>query len=122
MTRLNLTILATILVASCGQQSLTNSSESEGSQNNQANNTAPTNERIFVFKPDGSLQCSSDKGTTLKKMEKELAGIKIHSRKKRHDGLLRAQICGSVTGQINVFEIDLADWKHAMSLKFQKLP
>jgi hypothetical protein len=61
--------------------------------------------RVFVAKPDGSLQCGMAKGETPAEMEKQLGGIKVYSRVNRPDGKMHIQVCGSPTGQVNVYEI-----------------
>lgn len=76
---------------------------------------------IFVYKPDGSLQCGTAKGLSLEEMEKQLRGIPVLSRDKRPDGKMHIQVCGSPTGMINVFEIDETHLKEAEARGFKKL-
>ena len=61
--------------------------------------------RIFVAKPDGSLQCGMAEGEPAEKMEAQLEGIKVYSRKNISDGKMHIQVCGSPTCRINVYEI-----------------
>jgi hypothetical protein len=75
---------------------------------------------IFVYKPDGSLQCQNKKGVAVEEMEKELAGIRVISKDKRPDGLMHIQVCGSPTGMINVYEIPVEKLKEAESRGFKK--
>ncbi len=83
---------------------------------------APTRQKtVFVYKPDGSLQCEQRKGVATEEMEKQLAGIRVISRDKRHDGLMHIQACGTPTGMINVFEIPEASLKDAESKGFKLL-
>lgn len=76
--------------------------------------------RIFVYKYDGSMQCGMGRTIGLEDMAKELAGIKIYSQKKKADGLMHIQVCGSPTGQANVYEIAEDDLAKAESLSFKK--
>jgi hypothetical protein len=77
---------------------------------------------VFVYKPDGSLQCGAAKGLAALEMEKkELRGIKVISRDKRPDGLMHIQVCGSPTGMINVYEIPSASLAEAEKRGFKKL-
>lgn len=75
---------------------------------------------VFVYKADGSLQCGQGQGMKPEDMEKQLKGIKVHSRENRSDGLMHIQVCGSPTGQINVFEIDASSLKNAEKRGFKK--
>ena len=71
-----------------------------------ASETRPAGEdHIFVYKYDGSLQCKRGKVIPLEVMAKDLAGIEIFSMKKKNDGMMHIQVCGSITGRANVFEI-----------------
>ena len=75
--------------------------------------------KIKVYKQDGSVQCEDVTGTSLEKMSVELSGLTIHQKEKKHDGLLRAQMCGNPTGQCNVFEINETDLIHVEKLGFK---
>lgn len=76
--------------------------------------------RVFVYKPDGSLQCGMGKGIPPEEMEKELEGIKVYSRENRPDGKMHIQVCGSPTGQVNVYEIPASSLKEAEKRGFKK--
>ena len=80
----------------------------------------PPNVNVFVYKYDNSVQCQSGKGTPLDKMALELKGIPILSQKKKPDGLMHIQVCGSATGMANVYEIPAAQLKAAESRGFKK--
>lgn len=84
--------------------------------------SATTQERtVFVYKPDGSLQCGMGKAIPVEEMEKQLSGIRVHSRQNRPDGLMHIQVCGSPTGMINVYEIPATALKEAEGRGFKKL-
>lgn len=76
--------------------------------------------RVMVFKYDGSLQCKPGSGLTVEKMAKELKGIKIYSSEKKADGLMHIQVCGSITGMANVYEISSEQLTKAEKLGFKK--
>ncbi|MGE4130055.1 MAG: hypothetical protein AB7F86_00370 [Bdellovibrionales bacterium] len=77
-------------------------------------------QKVFVYKYDGSLQCGAGKAIALDVMAKELAGIPIYSSNKKQDGLMHIQVCGSNTGMANVYEISAKDLKKAESKGFKK--
>lgn len=81
---------------------------------------AKASDRIFVYKYDGSLQCGMGKAIPLETMAKELNGIPIISSVKKPDGLMHIQVCGSITGQANVFEIPAKYLKAAETKGFKK--
>lgn len=76
--------------------------------------------RVKVYKPDGTLQCNQGKKISVETMSKELQGFKIYSSENKHDGLMRIQLCGKPTGQVNIFEIDLENLPKAEALGFKK--
>lgn len=77
--------------------------------------------RVRVYKPDGSRQCEKRGAQSVEAMERELAGIVVHSREKRKDGLMHIQICGSPSGMINLYEIDASFLKQAEERGFKRL-
>lgn len=77
-------------------------------------------DRVRIYKFDGSLQCGLGQSKSLSENKKELLGIEIHNNWKRHDGLMRIQLCGSPTGQSNVYEIDRKDLEAALKLGFKE--
>jgi hypothetical protein len=81
---------------------------------------APAKDRVFVYKYDGSLQCKMGKPITLDAMAKELGTIPVFSKAKKTDGLMHIQVCGSITGMANVFEIPVKFLKAAESKGFKK--
>ncbi len=88
-------------------------------QNLQINKNGSKPKTVFVFKSDGSLQCGMGQSIPPKEMAKELGDIKVYSFSNKHDGMMHIQVCGSSTGQINVFEISESDLKKAMSKGFK---
>lgn len=78
-------------------------------------------ERVFVYKGDGSLQCAMGQAIKPEDMVKQLGQIKVYSMENKNDGMMRTQVCGSVTGQINVFEISGADLEAALKADFKEL-
>lgn len=77
-------------------------------------------DRVLVYKYDGSLQCGMGKPVSLETMAKELTGTQIYSQVKKPDGLMHIQVCGSPTGQANVFEIPAKAQKSAEGRGFKK--
>ena len=79
---------------------------------------------VFVYKSDGTKQCDLSPPETLDSMEAELTsiGIKVYSKKKGYDGRAGVALCGSPTGQINIYEITSSDSSTADDLGFKKFP
>ena len=77
-------------------------------------------DRVLVYKYDGSLQCGMGKAISLDQMAKELSGMPIHSSIKKKDGLMHIQVCGSITGMANIYEIPTTNLKQAESKGFKK--
>lgn len=75
--------------------------------------------REWVYKYDGSLQCSQGNEVSLEQAAQQLEGVAIYSREKRTDTLMRVQVCGHPTGRANVFEIDKSDLARALELGFK---
>lgn len=83
-------------------------------------NKPVNSDRVLVYKYDGSLQCGMGKAVSVEAMEKELKGITIYSAAKKPDGLMHIQVCGSITGMANVYEIPTSALKQAESRGFKK--
>lgn len=81
---------------------------------------ASDKDRVMVYKYDGSLQCGMGKAIALDVMAKELQGIQILSSVKKRDGLMHIQVCGSITGMANVYEIPAKFQKQAEGKGFKK--
>ncbi len=77
---------------------------------------------IKVFKADGSKQCQAEKAISVQKMQEVLnkANIKVSKAEKAKDGLMRAQVCGSDTGNINIYEIPASQLEEAIKMGFQE--
>lgn len=78
------------------------------------------NDRVKVYKSDGTIQCEKTKPIPLETMAKELGGITIFSSENKHDGMMRIQQCGTPTGQANVYEINRSDLEAARKAGFQE--
>lgn len=77
---------------------------------------------VQVFKNRGALQCGGP-GTPPEQMrtELELAGVRVHGAHCGSDGLMRPAVCGGSTGDINLFDIPVADLPRAQALGFAPL-
>lgn len=75
--------------------------------------------KIKVSKPDGTLQCNQGKKISLEDMQKQLQDIQVFSTENIHDGMMRVQMCGTPTGNHNVYEISESDLDKAISLGFK---
>lgn len=87
--------------------------KADGSDNNQRE------QRIFVYKYDGSLQCGQGRKVPLKEMAGQLDGIRIFSMENKADGLMHIQVCGSSTGYANVYEIPASSKPSAVEAGFK---
>jgi hypothetical protein len=86
----------------------------------EASVSSATTERVKVFKADGTLQCGQGKLIPLADMQKQLKGIKVYSSANKNDGMMRIQVCGSPTGNSNVYEIDRKDLEAALKNGFKE--
>lgn len=77
-------------------------------------------DRVKVFKPDGTLQCKQGKLIPVAEMQKELKDIEVFAAENKNDGMMRIQLCGSPTGNSNVYEISRQDLEKALSLGFKE--
>jgi hypothetical protein len=73
---------------------------------------------ILVYKYDGTKQCGEGQEITLDAMSRQLRDVKIVSMSKKHDGMMRIQVCGAPTGHANVYEISEKDLVKAKSYGF----
>lgn len=77
-------------------------------------------QRMFIYKPDGTLQCGQGEKVDINVMKKDLGKIEVYSAENKHDGMMRIQVCGAPTGQSHVFEINKSDFEAAAKLGFKK--
>lgn len=75
---------------------------------------------VKVYKPDGSLQCGMGKSIPLADMQKDLKDIAVKSSYNKNDGMMRIQVCGSPTGNCNVYEIDRENLEKAIKMGFKE--
>lgn len=85
-----------------------------------SSSTKDLSQRVFVYKPDGTLQCGQGQKIEPNEMKKQLGSIEVFSGENKHDGLMRVQMCGHPTGQCNVFQIKASDLEQALKLGFKK--
>lgn len=75
--------------------------------------------KVWIYKYDGSLQCKQGLAVSLEDMARELDGIRIFEQKKKPDGLMHIQLCGSPTGMANVYQISADDLERAEKKGFR---
>lgn len=75
---------------------------------------------VKIYRYDGTLQCGMGKRIPMEEMQKELKDIPILSSAHLNDGLMRIQLCGSPTGDANVFEIEESHLERAKALGFRE--
>lgn len=75
---------------------------------------------VRVYRYDGTLQCGMGKRISIEEMQKDLKDVPIISSAHLNDGLMRIQLCGSPTGDANVYEIDEVHLEKAKSLGFRE--
>ncbi|MCB0365639.1 MAG: hypothetical protein H6624_04400 [Bdellovibrionaceae bacterium] len=80
----------------------------------------PLENRVFVYKYDGSKQCGAGQPISVKTMAKELKGMQVFSQENKPDGLMHIQVCGAATGRANVYEIKAEDLAKAQAKGFQE--
>jgi hypothetical protein len=85
-----------------------------------ANVATAAQDRIRVFKYDGSKQCGQGKAIPLTKMQTELKKIPVYSAENKSDRLMHMQMCGTNTGTANVYEIDRNNLEAAQKAGFRE--
>ncbi len=123
--RLVVSLVVGLAFVACTQGHCRRKSEAPGAATpveagDNSSNVTKSTDRTFVYKYDGSLQCGMGKAIPLETMAKELNGIAILSSAKKPDGLMHIQVCGSITGQANVYEISAKYLKAAEAKGFKK--
>lgn len=106
-----------LFISACAS---TNCRLQEAENMKKATEKVPAISTAKVYKYDGSLQCGMGKSIAPKDMQSELSGIKVLSAINKNDGLMRIQLCGSPTGNANVFEISKDDLDKALALGFRE--
>jgi hypothetical protein len=120
------TLITSVLLLSCTQGHCRRKSDAPGaatpveSGDTAGAGTVKASDRVFVYKYDGSLQCGMGKAIALDTMAKELNGLQVLSSVKKPDGLMHIQVCGSITGVANVYEIPAKYLKAAETKGFKK--
>ncbi len=118
-------IVLLLLVLSISACTSTYCRQSYRNKNGKIRNTTTTplpvgpGQTVLVYKYDGSLQCGLGQAISPKEMAKQLGDIKILDQKKMNDGLMHITVCGSITGDANVFTIDANDLSKAKQKKFK---
>ena len=89
----------------------------------QASPTLDT-ETVWVGKSDEAKSCEKARGIELDKVGAELAAanVKIITKRKLHDGMMRIQMCGVDKGDLNGFLIAKKDLETAKNLGFKIVP
>ncbi len=82
----------------------------------------PAHKRVFVYKPDGTLQCKQGQLIAVETLLKEFKekNITVFSNKHIHNGLMQIQMCGASTGMIYVFEIPSDSMNDASKMDFKE--
>lgn len=122
MLKLKGLFLALIILSMVACQSgncRSNRTESETKTVEAQVSKSPQN-RIKVYKYDGTLQCGMGKAISSTDMQKELNGITVYSVENKNDGLMRVQVCGAPTGKANVYEIDKTSLEKAKTHGFKE--
>lgn len=99
--------------ANCGAQKPENKS-------GVAMDKSSSTDHVKVYKADGTLQCGQGKKIAISDMQNDLKDIKVYSSENKNDGMMRIQLCGSPTGNANVYEIDRKDLEAALKLGFKE--
>lgn len=84
-----------------------------------ASSTPGEDNKIWVYKYDGGLQCGMGNAVSVQEMKKELDGMTIYREEKRSDGLMRTAVCGSPSGQANRYEVHENDLDRAKQKGFE---
>lgn len=115
-----LSSLAALSMAGCAAGNCRTQANYQKTENSEVKVVTPAPEKIKVYKADGSLQCGMGKAVSLAEMQKELAGVKVHSAANKNDGQMRVQVCGAPTGNCNVYEIDRSQLASALKAGFKE--
>lgn len=119
MKRILLALMALSIVG-CAQGNCRNQPNYIPPVSNQKIEEKKMGNTVKVYKPDGSLQCGMGKAISLSDMQKDLKDIAVKSSYNKNDGMMRIQVCGSPTGNCNVFEIDKENLEKAIKMGFKE--
>ena len=84
-------------------------------------------DRVWITRPDGSLQCDEKTAGTpqdpiaIAKDQLTKKGVHVIEAKKSNDGRIRAQVCGISTGNETSFLIPKSELAKAKSLGFEAI-
>lgn len=123
MTKVLLFFAALLITASCSHQPCAITERADAKMTGNEKTTSQLkdlSQRVFVYKPDGTLQCGQGQKIPLDTMKKELGDIEVYSSETKNDGMMRIQVCGAPTGMNNVYEINQKDLEKALKLGFKK--
>lgn len=122
MKRLLLAIPLFLILGACthGNCRAQKPAEPTATANEASMTSSPATDRVKVHKADGSLQCGQGKAIPVEEMQKQLKDIKVFSAANKNDGMMRIQVCGSPTGNSNVYEIDRKDLEAALKAGFKE--
>lgn len=122
MKKLMLMVPFVLILGACSHGSCRAQKHSEklNKQSEETMSATSPADRVRVHKPDGSLQCGQGKAIPAAEMQKEFKDIKVYSAVTKNDGMMRIQVCGSPTGNSNVFEIDRNNLEAALKLGFKE--
>lgn len=116
MKKLSFTVVSLfIFLAACTS---THCRQSELEQANLGNKMIV--KKVKVYRYDGTLQCGMGSRISIEEMQKELKDIPVFSTAHLNDGLMRIQLCGSPTGDANVYEIEETNLEKAKALGFRE--
>jgi hypothetical protein len=116
---LSLVFVTACSTKNCGNERRFNSAKTDETTKMTLDKGALNMKKIKVAKEDGTLQCSRGKLIALADMQKDLKEITVFSSSNQNDGMMRIQVCGSPTGNYNVYEILEADLEKAKSFGFK---
>lgn len=83
--------------------------------------TTASQQKVWVSKDDGSRQCAGKKGAISPEFamrQLKAAGVIAFQSKNGNDGQMRAQKCGSPTGNTVDVEISRADLRKALAMGY----
>jgi hypothetical protein len=77
----------------------------------------PTENSVWVWKPDGSKSCGFKEGISPDGAAQELqkAGIRVLAKRKSTDGMMHVEMCGAATGDTVEMEVPASQLKQVIS-------